>query len=151
MLLTAITISSNLSKDIPLLEGSNYLLWADTMKSFLRSQGVWQTAKGRQPQLVISNAMATSAAEVKEAMDEVFAWNNKDNMANGYMVMRISPSLHHIIAQKNYSKDIWDTLATTFGVQGPALIYVEFKSALTVRIPAVNPAVDINRMATIFG
>ena len=42
-------------------------------------------------------------------------------------------------------------LTTMFGVQGPALIYTEFKSALTVRILAVNPAVDINHMATVFG
>ena len=144
MLLTAITMSSNLSKDIPLLEGSNYLLWADAMKSFLRSQGVWQIVEGGQPQPVIPNATATNAVQVKEATDEVFAWNNKNDMANGYMVMRISPLLHHIVTQKDYSKEIWDTLATAFGDQGPALIYMEFKSALMVRILAANPTVNIN-------
>jgi hypothetical protein len=41
-------------------------------------------------------------------------------------------------------------LQTTFGVQSPALIYAEFHSALMIKIPAANPVLEINRMATIF-
>jgi hypothetical protein len=129
-------MSSNLSKDVPFLEGSNYLLWADAMKSFLCSQGVWQIVEGNQTQPVILQATSTNAAAVKEATTEQETWNNKDDSAAGYMMMCISPLLRHLVSNKNYSKEIWDTLATTFGVQGPALIYVEFKTALMIKIPA---------------
>jgi hypothetical protein len=151
VLLTAITMSSNLSKDVPLLEGSNYLLWADAMKSFLRSQGVWQIVEGNETQPIVPMATMGNSVAVKEAEAARLAWNNKDDSAARYMTMRISPSLCHLVASSNYSNQIWDTLALTFGVQGPALIYAEFKSALVIKIPAANPALEINRMATVFG
>ena len=143
-------MSSNLTKDIPLLEGSNCLLWADAMKSFLCSQGVWQIVEGNKTQTVVLTAMATNTAAVKEAETTRFAWNNKDDSAARYMMMRISPSLCHLVVSKNYSSQIWDTLATTFGRQGPALIYTEFKSSLAIRIPSANPVLEINCMATVF-
>jgi hypothetical protein len=78
-------------------------------------------------------------------------WNNKDDSACGFMMLRISPSLQHLVQNKNYSSEVWTMLNTTFGVQGPALIYAEFRSALMIKIPAANPALEINRMATVFG
>jgi hypothetical protein len=67
------------------------------------------------------------------------------------MMLRISPSLQHLVQNKNYSSEVWTTLNTTFGVQGPALIYAEFCSALMIKIPAASPVLEINRMATVFG
>jgi hypothetical protein len=118
------------------------------MKSFLRSQGVWQIVAGNQSQPTVLTS--GTAAVIEEAQIKRDAWNNKDDSAFGYMMLRISPSLHHLVMAKNYSSEVWTTLETTFGVQGPALIYTEFKSSLAIKIPAVNPALEINRMATIF-
>jgi hypothetical protein len=92
-----------------------------------------------------------TSATAEEAQTKQDAWNNKGDLAFGYMMLRISPSLHHLVTAKSYSAEVWTTLETTFGIQGPALIYTEFKSSLTIKIPAANPALEINRMATVFG
>jgi hypothetical protein len=130
------------------MEGSNYLLWAESMKLFLCFQGVWQIVAGFQTQPIVPTS--STAAIIEEVQTKKDAWNNKDDSAFGYMMLRVFPSLHHLVLAKNYSSEIWTTLETTFGVQGPALIYVEFKSSLAIKNPAANPVLEINRMATVF-
>ena len=44
--ITLSDMSSSLEKLVPMLEGQNYLVWADAMKLCLKSQGSWQVASG---------------------------------------------------------------------------------------------------------
>jgi hypothetical protein len=39
-------MSSSFEKLVPLLDRSNYLIWADVMKSYLMSQGLWRITNG---------------------------------------------------------------------------------------------------------
>ena len=148
-------MSSNLEKLVPLFDGSNYLLWENAMRSYLRSQGVWQIASGIQQQPMMPAAVTPATPENmaarKAAQDDRDDWSNKDDMAMGYITLRVSQSLHHLIANNLSSAVVWETLRTNFGTQGPALIYADFKSALAIKIPVREPALEISKMATIFG
>ena len=62
--LIATTMSSSLEKLVPLLEGSNYLIWAGAMRPYLQSQGTWRIVSGNEPKPRTLTATATNATEV---------------------------------------------------------------------------------------
>ena len=74
-------MSSSLEKLVPLLEGSNYLIWAGAMRPYLQSQGMWQIVNGNELKPRALTAMATNAAKVAAREAECKDWNNKDDQA----------------------------------------------------------------------
>jgi hypothetical protein len=104
------------------------------MKSYLRSQGLWQVASGgfAAPAVPATGA----AAEVRKTyQDDLNHWHNKDDSAFGSMMLRIANSHHHLVSTKTSSRQVWETLQTSFGTQGPSLVYTDFRSTLQMRIP----------------
>ena len=85
--LIATTMSSSLEKLVPLLEGSNYLIWAGLMRPYLQSQGMWHIVNGDEPKPRALAAMATNAAEVAAREAEHKDWNNKDDQAFGAIML----------------------------------------------------------------
>ena len=79
-------MSSSLEKLVPILEGLNYLVWADAMKSYLWSQGLWHVASGEYIQPALLAQTVTDAALIKEHGEEMLAWSNKDDAAFGTIV-----------------------------------------------------------------
>src|SRR3984885_13573914 len=78
--LTCLTLESNMSSSIerlvPLLDGSNYRVWADSMKPYLMSQGYWRIANGdftKPPSINLSNKRY---ADVEGDRRD---WDNKDD------------------------------------------------------------------------
>ena len=148
--ITLSNMSSSLEKLVPMLEGQNYLGWANAMKSYLKSQGSWQVASGGYIKLSPVAATITNAAQIKKHRDETLEWSNKDDAAFGMIMLHVNASLQQLIASKNDSKDAWDTLATSLCAQGPALTYSDFKTTLQIKVSVANPAMEIAKMATIF-
>jgi gag-polypeptide of LTR copia-type/Domain of unknown function (DUF4219) len=145
-----LNMSSSLEKLVPLLDGSNYLVWAEAMKSYLRSMGVWQIVVGNQRQPTIPMQTAQNTAEVAVATVLKNKWDNDDDAALGSMLLRVSTSLHHHIGQNVTSNGAWTRFQTLFGTQGPSLIFVDFRSTITAKLPAQNPELEIRKMASIF-
>src|ERR1700723_3834672 len=143
-------MSSSLEKLVPLLEGNNYLIWADAIKSYLRSQGIWQVVSGGylQPPAPTGNP---TAAQLKEFQTENLDWRNKDDAAFGSIMLRIASSLQESISSKANSKKAGDELVARFGTPGPSLVYSDFRTALNTRLSPTNPELDISKIATIFG
>src|SRR3984885_15888433 len=46
-LIIEINMSSSIEKLVPLLDGSNYRVWKDSMQSYLMSQGYWRITNGQ--------------------------------------------------------------------------------------------------------
>ena len=86
-MLTAINkkMSSSLEKLVPLFDGSNYLIWSDSMRAWLRSQGLWQITSGTEVKPT-APAVTTSTAAASVA-DAVANWNNRDDQAFGSLVL----------------------------------------------------------------
>ena len=77
--LLATTMSSSSEKLIPLLEGSNYLIWAGVMRPYLQSQEIWHIVNGGKLKPRALTAMATNASKVATRKAERKNWNNKDD------------------------------------------------------------------------
>ena len=79
-------MSSSLEKLIPILDGSNYLTWADMMKSYLWSQENWWIVTGgyaepRDP------GTATTTEVCKDYQENLLHWKNKDDAAFGTILL----------------------------------------------------------------
>ena len=141
-------MSSSIEKLVPLLDGSNYRVWKDSMQSYLMSQGYWRIANG---QYLKPHSVATTSDRYAQVESDRRDWDNRDDAAYGSIMLRIAPSLQNLATGQVGAKALWDVLAATLGKTGAALIYAEFKAATSVRISATNPMADCTKMATHFG
>jgi len=84
--------SSLLSTAVSILDGSNYLVWKNQMRAWLRSKGLWQITNGNEKkfqELDPSAPAAAREANYKQRMD----WDNKDDQAYGTILLRVNPSV----------------------------------------------------------
>ena len=148
-------MSSALEKHIPLLEGSNYHIWADAMQSYLRSQGLWQITIGNksQPSIPAKSGPPTASnnTAIATANKERQEWNNKDDQAFGLILLHVQTQLHNIVSSKVTARQAWSEYRTAFRTAQPTSVYSDFRQTIMMKIPVNNPAVEISRMATIFG
>src|ERR1700733_1296356 len=146
-LIIEINMSSSIERLVPLLDGSNYRVWKDSMKSYLMSQGYWRIANG---EYLKPASLATTNGCYAQVESDRREWDNKDDAAYGSIMLRIAPLLHNLATGQTGAKALWDVLAATLGKTGAALIYSEFKAATSVWISASNPTADCTKMATHF-
>jgi hypothetical protein len=48
------------------------------------------------------------------------------------------------------AKQVWELLATNYGVDGPSQAFIDFRTAITIKILANNPSLSISQMADKF-
>src|SRR6266536_4673325 len=94
--------NDELYRTVPMLDGSNYPVWAQAITAALRSKGVWQIARGsevRPEDLPAGAAAAAKAERTKEQSD----WDNRDDQALGLMQLKMQRTLHHHIGETTTS------------------------------------------------
>jgi len=143
-------MSSQLTNLIPVMTSSNYLSWKDAITTYLKSQGVWQICAGtdKRPDDIAS---PTTSAAVAERTALQSAWDNRNDQAEGYILLRLSPQCLQAVASKKTAFEIWTELSTVFRVQGPSQIYADFKQATSHRVCLNDPAPDLLEIARAFG
>ena len=104
------------------LDGPNYLVWVQTMQSYLMSQGQWQ---------VITKSPPADADERK-------VWDDKDLQARGNIRLRLAQSIITAVQSKTTAKDVWDYLKTTYGSPGVPIVYKDFRAAMALSIPVLD-------------
>ena len=97
-------MSSSLEKLVTVFDGSSYITWADSMRAWLRSQGLWQIASGVETRPV-EPSTGTSAAALKVAARQTL-WDNKNNQAFGSIVLRLAPSIRQRANAKDMAKEV---------------------------------------------
>jgi len=138
--------NDELYRTVPLLDGSNYTVWAQAITAALRSKGVWQIARGNEdrPESLPANASTDAKAERRKEQE---AWDNRDDQALGLMQLKMQRTLHHHIDETTTSSNLWDTLKDTYGVSGLAKIFADFKKTMTFRITGNgHPAPEIIKL-----
>jgi hypothetical protein len=126
----------------------NYLTWSDSMRAWLLSQGFWQVVSGAELKPVL--LLQATAAQTTEIGARITAWENKNNQAFGSIVLRLAPSLRQHANAKTTAKQVWELLATDYGVDGPSQAFIDFRMTITIKIPANNPSPSILQMADKF-
>ncbi|KAF8629560.1 hypothetical protein AX17_005624 [Amanita inopinata Kibby_2008] len=125
-------------ESVPTLDGSNYPIWAEAMKSYLKFSGLWQTTAGGAP--TIPDYSKTDDA------GKIFKWqtiqneiNNKDDAADQLKDFKTA-------------KECWDHLATSLNKPGPAQIFGDFRQVIAFQFSGnQNPDAEIPKLALLFG
>jgi len=127
-----------------ILDGSNYLVWKNQMRAWLQSKGLWKITNGNEKfqELDPSATAAACEANYKQHMD----WDNKDNQAYGMILLWVNPLVAVVANSSLTAKAIWEALHAAFGTTGPSAIFANFKNAISKKISAANPAIDIMEM-----
>ena len=129
---------SLLSTSVFILDRSNYLVWKNQMRAWLRSKGLWQITNGNEKKFNELNPSTSSAAckaNYKQCMD----WDNKDDQAYGTILLRVNPSVAVLANSALTAKAIWEVLHAAFSTSGPSAIFADFKNAISRRSPWLTP------------
>ena len=110
---------TNLDK-IPKLNGSNYRLWVDQIKTVLMMSQLWMVVTGietcpPQPGTQPTDSDSKEFQVWKKDRKEYMDWMNKSFKAAGTLISSISPEIMvYIRDDKEDPVKIWDTLKATF-------------------------------------
>jgi len=79
------------------------------------------------------------------------AWDNRNNKAEGYILLRLSPQCLQAVTSKTTTFNIWTELQIVFGVQGPLQFHANFKQATSHHVHLNDPAPDLLEITRAFG
>jgi hypothetical protein len=132
-------MSSALLNIIPVLNGTNWLSWAEFMDAYVMSKGhrrVLTTQRLSIPVAVTSTDRdITNQDDIGKATKKQEDWNKDNERMMGYICLRVSPDVAQLIKGKNTAKQMWYSLKEGHSRQTLANTYVEFKGILDTRIP----------------
>jgi hypothetical protein len=111
-------MTSSLEKLVSVFDGSNYIMWSDSMQAWLQSQGFWQVVSGAEERPM--QPAQSTVAQATEINTRITAWENKNDQAFGSIILRLAPSICQHANAKDTAKEVWELLATNYGVDGPS-------------------------------
>src|SRR5271170_5915224 len=130
---------------VPVLDGTNYLVWAEQMTAYLRSQGLWGYPNNdiKSP----GRPGPTATATEKEVFDQ---WVLKDNQAIGTIVLRTSVSCWIHFKNKISSWGHWTALKEAYSKVGASVISADFRQAVGFCISSAgHPATDCDKLQSL--
>ena len=104
------------------------------MKAYLMERGYWRVVDG-------------TLTRPPAAGDPQTAWDLKDEMANGSLVLRLAHNLRTGTVGAT-SHATWTNIQNTFARTGVSAVYQDFKAAMRCRVSRGNPAKDITKLFT---
>jgi len=144
-----------LQASVPILDGPNYVVWAQKMMMFLMSQGLWRKVSKDKPIAMVAgkekkeqDLVDTDVIDNEDVREE---WEENNAKALGMMLLRV----HHTIANKfetvQYAATVWASLKNLYGKPGLAGTYLEFKGAMETYIPGnQDPSLALDKLETHF-
>lgn len=143
------TMSNTLTSIVPVLSGSNAAEWFIKMESYLQAIDSWTAIEKARPGTVLKEAIPERPATANKPSvpavaaviepggdDEKKAWDKSNQTALGSIRLRISTDALIRWKSKATAKELWDALKKEYDTPGIARVYLEFKNAMDVQIPA---------------
>ena len=137
-------MSSSLTTLIPVLSGPNYQVWAIAMKSFLMSQGQWRVLSQRCPADItvdsrgdaLTGDAAPSDEDIVANKEKIEDWEDDNQKAVGNIMLRLAPQIQGNLMPETMDGAglLWDHLKKQYGKPGIIATYLEFKSAMDIKI-----------------
>jgi hypothetical protein len=153
------TSVKELSNNIPLLDGTNWLLWESMMGAYLQASGLFIYVSGKKTYQALTTeemitftnpkADATVVASLRALLDLKDIWAESDQKAVGIITLKLLPMLQHLVGDT--SKETWDTLKVSYGTPGSASIYTDFLTAIKWQFKEnEDPNISISKLQSIF-
>ncbi len=130
--------SSSSMSIVPILNGSNWLVFERLMTAYLNSQGLglhidpklrWPITLS-ESQLVTLHNPATDKKErepLKEIYDEWVDFKEHNLKAKGYITLKISAGLQGLVTESKNAEVLWKDLKDKFGKQGLAATFALYR------------------------
>ena len=152
-------MSSQLNSFTTVFDGLNYKQWAKQMQAFLMSQGLWGYAEGTIDEPLFPTPVdedgkpATVSDEEKAKYEELHApWKRSQDMAQGSIMLRLTPSIQQNLAYLTTAESLWDGIKDAYDVSNVPTIYKDFKEVFSFRInPNQHPAAQFDRLSAAIG
>ena len=154
MLITAFTdhkMSSQLTKLVLVLDGTNYQQWSTTMQSFLMSQGQWKRTKPGAVAPGVTTAEVEAEGEPSTSVtatigkEDLTSWNEDAEKALGNICLRLRHTIGYQFNEVATPALLWESLKNGYGGQGLSQAFIEFKGMMDTVIPGgvdLSPALD---------
>jgi hypothetical protein len=127
--------SSFVTVQVPVFDGSNYLVWENQMRAWLMQAQLWR----------ITNGQSTRpAANTNGEQDR---WDDRDEAAHGAILLRLAHNMRPATLSTNVAA-LWTHITTTWARTGVSAVIQDFVSACRIKVSTTNPARDITRMQT---
>ena len=157
--LPQITMSSQLTSFTTIFDSSNYKQWAKQMKAYLMSQGLWGYAKGTidkppYPTPVDKDGKAKKVTDKEKAKwhEAHDPWKQSQDMAQGSIMLCLSPSVQQNYASADSAETLWDNLQSAYDITNVPTIYKDFKEIISFCInPNQHPTPQFDRLSAAFG
>jgi hypothetical protein len=144
-------MSSALLNIVPVLNGTNWQSWSESMDAYIMSKGrhhVLTTTRPDIPAVTLDNDKnVDNQSDVDKATEKQEDWDKDNERVMGYICLRISPDVAQLVKGKDFAKQMWDSLKEGHSWQTLANAYVEFKGIFDTRIPEdQNPAAALAKI-----
>ena len=121
-------MSSTLTTMVPILDGSNYLVWNQQMVSYLKAQGLFRT-------LAKSPPVQGKGKDEPDVSDAIEKWEDANSKALGSMMLRLHFSIAYKHRGTTVAATLMDNLQKEYGKPGVSGTFIEFKKLMDLRIP----------------
>jgi hypothetical protein len=132
-------MSSALLNIIPVLNGTNWQSWSESMDAYIMSEGrrhVLTTTRPSIPaEITGTDGDVTNQSEIDKATKKQEDWDKDNERVMGYIRLRVFLDVAQLIKSKDSAKLMWNSLKEGHSQQTLANAYVEFKGILDTRIP----------------
>jgi hypothetical protein len=125
---------SNNASLVPVLNGTNYRIWAVAMKALIYSTGMWVYVQGKieresfpKDDAEYQQLSSTHNAEILASITE-FEKNN--GMVLGQITLRLSPTIQQNHQHCLTSASLWYALQVTYGKLMASTVFKDFKDCL---------------------
>ncbi|PFH49938.1 hypothetical protein AMATHDRAFT_4416 [Amanita thiersii Skay4041] len=150
---------------IPIMDGTNYTLWAYPMRAYLEFKGYWLITTDGLPDLATQtepfayNPMKAGSSEAptetwesqirrQELKDK---YHNLNDGAKGSMKQKLSNAIIEEIKDMETAQEIWKYLETKFNKAGSAQVFGDIQKVYTFQIRGnQNPETEIAKLALLF-
>jgi hypothetical protein len=123
-------------KSIQKLKGSdNYKVWSIQVSNALRAKGVFRYAQGIVPQPSIDNQSEYLSPRVQQ---KLYDWEDRDAIAINIITLTLSPDIVISTGSHTTSKELKDSLASTYSSSGIASKFARYQDWLLMDFDSKN-------------
>jgi hypothetical protein len=132
-------MSSALLNIVPVLNGTNWVSWSESMDAYIMSEGRRQVLTKVRPtipaEITGTDGEVTNQTKIDKATTVQEDWDQDNERVMGYIRLRVSPDVAQLVKGKDTAKEMWDSLKEGHSRQTLANAYVKFKGILDTRLP----------------
>ena len=134
---------------IPMFNGTNYKVWSDALRSFLRYNGLYFLIEGYGSTANVPlpgiDRPTTSTMPTQEELTALAMWDEKNDKALGAIQLYVAQNLCHMVDNEYKAATAWKKIADKYkkpGVVGAFVAFQQFINQQLSDASSLGPQID---------